>query len=206
MMQQINMTLDIFGGEKMSAPFLALAQNLAGREETYELFHKDTGKDLGDLLPEKNTKGKKVESLVSTYLDWVAMRYWGIQAHPMQVDDVEDAYYLIHGLMIPDSKFIKSSKEHIESLVDESLVIKQSGKLVGVILMKGNYIDTVATTMKGMGTHLVASLPNGKYMTNVSATNKNSLKMFIRFNMKHIKDEVIEGQERGLYEIEVKHD
>lgn len=205
MMQQINMTLDIFGGEKMSAPFLALAQNLAGREETYELFHKDTGKDLGDLLPEKNTKGKKVESLVSTYLDWVAMRYWGVQAHPMQASEVDEVYYLIHGMLIPDSKFIKSSKEHIESLVDESMVVKQDGKIVGVILMKGNYIDTVATTMKGMGTHLVASLPDGKYMTNVSPTNKKSLKMFIRFNMKHIKNEVLEGEKRGLYEIEVKH-
>lgn len=198
-MKQLNMTLDIYGGQEMAIPFVELAKHLAGREATYQLFRRDTGRDLSELLRSED------EELVSIYLDWVALRHWGLEANTMTEDDIDEVYELINSINLPAAIFIKSNREQIKAMIGESKVMKKSGKVAGVIMVKDGYIDTVATSVKGMGSHLILSLPDGRYLTNVSPKNENSLRMFKRFHMKHIRDEMVENQERGLYEINIEH-
>lgn len=198
-MSVLNMTIEPLGGQLMSEAFLGLAHSLAGKEETYELFHKDTGDDLKVLLMCES------KELVAKYFDWVAMRYWGVQCHPMKQEHVKGVYALIKSVEQPPEVFIKSSEAEIERFIGESLIVYKADEIVGVLMVKDGYIDTIVSSVKGMGMHLLSSLPEGGYCVNVAEGNKTSLKLFKKFGFKHVRDEVICEQKRGLYEGQIKH-
>lgn len=201
-MKELNMGFKIFGGAQASAPFLSLAQHLLGQEKAYEKFHEDTGRQLEELL--EDNVAKQIE-IVPMFYDWVALRYWGIETEPMTLDDVDEVYCLIKKVELPRKIFIKSDIKHINSMIGDSLVVKKDGAIVGALLVKNGYVDTIVSSHKGVGAHLLLGLPDGKYYTHVSQHNSDSLRLFKKFHMKHIKDEMVEGQERGFYEIAIEH-
>lgn len=198
-MSVFNMTIEPIGGELAGEGFLSLAYWLAEKEETYELFHKDTGEDLKVLLKCER------QGLAEKYFDWVAIRYWGVQCHTMKEEHVSEVYDLIQSVEEGQGVFIKRSEAEIERFVGESLIVYQQDKIVGVLMVKDGYIDTIVSCVRGMGINLLGSLPNGMYSVNIAKENKVCLKLFNKFGFKHVRDEVICEKKTGLYEGQIKY-
>lgn len=122
----------------------------------------------------------------------------------MNTHHVQEVHALIHSVDLPKDIFIKSSESEIKGFVGESLIAFHSDSIVGVLMMKSGYIDTIVSSVKGVGVHLVNSLPASKYKVNISKNNKESLNLFGKFGFKHVREEILCGQKRGLYEGKIK--
>lgn len=122
----------------------------------------------------------------------------------MHCHHVQEVHSLIHSVDLPKDIFIKSSETEIKGFVGESLIAFQADSILGVLMMKDGYIDTIVSSVKGIGVHLVSSLPNGKYTVNISKNNKESLKLFGKFGFKYVREEILCGQKRGMYEGEIE--
>jgi N-acetylglutamate synthase-like GNAT family acetyltransferase len=84
------------------------------------------------------------------------------------LEDVDKIHSLINGVELERASFIKSTKEEIQELVvrNQSFVFDTTLEIVGVLLMKDNYIDTVVSTQNGVGKALIKNLSAGRYKAN----------------------------------------
>lgn len=126
-------------------------------------------------------------------------------------EDVLEATRLINSTGLPMSRFIPSTKFEVLNFVKEgkSIVCKEDNKIIGVMLIKEEknerqttcfrHIDTIVSTVKGVGTEMINSLPKGFYTTFISPFNKTSLSLFGKFKFIKMVDTIIDEQIRGMY-------
>ncbi len=113
--------------------------------------------------------------------------------------DLEPVYHFIQAVPFKKEVFIKSSKKEIEQKINTSFVCEENGKIIGVLLVKNDYIDTIVSTRKGVGTKLLSVL-KGRYFVHISCKNQSSKKLFANFGFKKIKEDICQGQKRDYYE------
>jgi hypothetical protein len=127
-----------------------------------------------------------------------------IKADPF---DVQSICKLIDSYDLPPEIFIKNSQELVQAIIEDGcsyciyLQNKRGLKLVGALLVtKENYIDTIVSIEHNAGSMLLKILPAGLYTAHTSELNEKSKALFTSFGFKAIRKEILEGQDRVLYE------
>jgi len=159
----------------MKGAFMDMALSVADDEVTQNLFKEDTGKDLKSLMI-CNSK-----ELVCQYLDWVAMRYWGVECEILKESD-KSSFMAV----ACDLGWVTSSFDIVAN--GESFCIKSEGGIVALCLVKSGYIIFIGTLIKGLGSHLMNFLPEGKYEANILTSTdedeRRARRLFEKFGFK----------------------
>ena len=94
--------------------------------------------------------------------------------------DATQIHHLTKQIDLKPSIFIKNSLKEIKNILSygQSFVYVEEDKVKAFLLVKKNYIDTIVSTKKGIGSKLLDALPVGKYKVNISSKNSISIKLF----------------------------
>jgi hypothetical protein len=140
-----------------------------------------------------------VNEVIPVYFDWVATKYWGVECEVFEMGQVYEVCHLIHSVDLPDSVFFKNGVDEVGSFVNgQSLVCLRGGKIIGVVLVMDGYIDTLVSSVKGIGSNLLQGLKCGSYRIKVHESNVSGKRLLEKFCFKHDGCGVMSGDIEGV--------
>lgn len=119
----------------------------------------------------------------------------------MEAKDVDAVFILIQSVDLPEEVFVKDSLSHIQSRIGKSLVAYEGKKLVGALLLNGNLVDTIVSSVAGTALSLFGCLAgSGYHFAYVSPLNKVSIAMFEKIGFTKAEKTKAYGYDRFVYE------
>lgn len=202
MSNNLNMSVEIVGGQDAEGQFVELCRDMAGDQSTYDMYKRDTGIDLAEAFLSHEPAHR---ATTSEYFDWVAIRYWGIECPLMRDEDLEDVKKFIDEF---GKESVSCRTDHLKGIkqhVGKSMIARKSGKIAAVLMVMDKHIELALSTAKGMASQLITSLPAGIYSLHLHDNNKRGLKLFEKFSLRKI-GRMSNDVGMGFYTVEIKRE
>lgn len=134
-----------------------------------------------------------------------------LEIRKIGVGEAKKVSALIQSVNLDGDVFIKSDEEHVKNLLrhKRSFGAYEGGEIVGVVLVLGWYVDTIVSVRRGVGQKLLKALDllgcGMMFTAHISDKNAASIALFEKYGAKKVRDEKVDGFDRGLYAFNVRY-